>query len=489
MAAALSKREKKAVLAVVNMLKALTHRGVDAHGVATSTSVKLTDSIEKIIIEKEDSSVALGHNLSRVLLRDNPQPVQGKGFTLVFEGRLFPAPKVSEVDEVLQRLKSNPHKNAGSVIEELDGSYTFAIACPNKVIAGRDTMGTNPLYYGENETTCAVASRRKALWTLGIKNARSFPPGNLAVINARGFSFKPVKTITQPPLRPLDMEAAARLLRDLLLQSTRERVADVEEVAVAFSGGLDSSVIAMLAKLCESNVHLVWVGLENQSEIRYAEAAASALGLPLHLETHTSGDVKEVLPKVLWLIEEPNFLKIGVAIPFYWTAKAASKLGCIVLLAGQGSDELFGGYHRYLRKYAQEGIAAVRDAMYRDVAWSYDVNFQRDHQVCSPYRVELRLPFADQEVVRFSLGLPVDLKIESGKDRLRKRVLRRVAQMLGMPSLIVNRPKKAIQYATGVDKALRKLARYKGLPPREYVGRAFKEVYAEALGAKRRNRP
>jgi len=476
-AAAVSKRDENVVPRITIMLRELTHRGADAHGVATPNLVVIAKSIKELITEDVESSAALGHNLSRILLRDRPQPVQGEGFSLVFDGRLFPSPNVSEVDEVMEKLKPNPQRSAGYVIERFNGSYAFAIAYPNRVIAGRDTMGTSPLYYGENETTCAIASERKALWALEIKNVKSFPPGNLAEINPQGFSFKPIKTITQPPFEPLEMETAAKRLQELLWQSTRKRVSDVERVAVAFSGGLDSSVVALLARMCGANVHLISVGLEGQPEVRYAEVAAEALELPIHLQTYTMRDVEEVLPEVLWLIEEPDVVKVGVAVPFYWTAETASRLGHNVLLVGQGADELFGGYQRYLMEYKQSGVLAVQRAMYRDVTSSYEKNFQRDDQVCSFHKVELRLPFADSEVAHFALGLPLSLKIDSPTDRLRKRVLRRVAQSLGMPSFIANKTKKAIQYATGVDKALRRLAREKELTLRNMLREVFERVY------------
>jgi len=475
--AAVNKRGENAVPTAVTMLKELTHRGVDAHGVATPTSAITAKSIEKIAIQNLSSSVALGHNLSRILPRDQPQPVQGDGFTLVFEGRLFHSTSLPDVDEVMERLQPDPQRNTSHVIERLEGSYAFAIANSNQIIAGRDMFGTNPLYYGENETTCAIASERKALWKLGIKNAKSFPPGHTAVVNAQGFSFKPIKTITQPPREDMDMERAAKRLQDLLLESTRKRVSDLKEVAVAFSGGLDSSLVAVLAERCGIKVQLISVGLENQLEVKFAETAAEALKLPLHLQTYTVKDVEKILPKVLWLIEEPKLIKASIAIPFYWTAENASKLGCHVLLAGQGADELFGGYQGYLKEYEQSGVEAVQKAMYRDVAMSYEKNFQRDNQACFFHKVELRLPFVDRDIVQFSLSLPPSLKIESPEDSLRKRVLRQVAQNLAMPLFIVNKTKKAVQYATGVSKATQRLARKEGLTSREYVEKVFRRVY------------
>ena len=476
-AAAVSKKNENVVPKLVAMLRELTHRGTDAHGVATPNLVAVAKSIKELFDEEVKSSTALGHNLSRILTRDRSQPVQGEGFSLVFEGRLFPPPGVSEAEEVLTMLKSDPQRNSGCIIEGLNGSYAFAIAYPGGVIAGRDTMGTKPLYYGENEATCAIASERKALWALGMRNVKSFPPGNLAKISAEGFSFKPVKTVTQPPLESLKMETGAKRLRNLLLESTKKRVSDVDRVAVAFSGGLDSSIVAVLAKMCGANVHLISVGLEGQPELRHAEAAAEALELPIHLQTYTMRDVGEVLPKVLWLMEESDVMKVGIAVPFYWTAETASRLGRNILLAGQGGDELFGGYQRYLKEYAQSGALGVQKAMYRDVASSYETNFQRDNQVCSFHKVELRLPFADLDVAHFSLGLPLSLKIDSTTDPLRKRVLRRMAQILGMPSFIVNKTKKAVQYTTGVDKGLRKLARVEGITLRSMLEEAFRRTY------------
>jgi len=115
---------------------------------------------------------------------------------------------------------------------------------------------------------------------------------------------------------------------------------------------------------------------------------------------------------------------------------------------------------------------------------SYETNFQRDNAVCAFHKVELRLPFADREVVRFALSLPLELKIVSAKDVLRKHVLRLVAHNIGVPVFIADRTKKAVQFATGVDKALRKLARDKGLTLTGYINQAFKEAYPSSEGRK-----
>jgi asparagine synthase (glutamine-hydrolysing) len=476
-AAVVNKSGEDAVSAVITMLKTLKHKETDVYGVATNTSVKITPSIEELEDMNLNSSIALGYNFSRITDYDKPQPILGKGYGLVFHGRLFPSNRRFHLEEVTCRLKESPEENAKLILKELDGSYVFAVSCADKIVAGRDVLGTVPLYYGENETFCGLASERKALWTLGIKKVDSFPPGNLAIVNAQGFTFNKAMSIVQPQIKPIGMDVAEKCLRSLLFESTVERVKDVKRTAVAFSGGVDSAVVALLAKMSEVDVHLITVGLENQQELRYAETASKAMGLPIHIQTYDLSDVEETVSKVLWLIEEPDPMKVGVALPFFWTAETASKIGCSVLLAGQGGDELFGGYHRYLAELARKGPEALQKLLYQDVISSYSANFQRDYPVCAFHKVELRLPFLDREVVNFALSLPLKLKIESSEDKLRKRVLRRVAEKLGVPNFVANRPKKAVQYATGVQKALRKLAKREGLTVSGYLKRLFQKVY------------
>jgi len=482
--AAVNRKGENVVPTVVAMLRELTHRGNDSHGIATPSSTTTATTLEELELKDYSSSVALGHNLSFILPRDQPQPVQGDGFSVVFEGRLFPSPNLPdlpEVREIVGKLGSNPLRNASDIIEKLDGSYVFGVVESDRIVAGRDVFGATPLYYGENEDVCAVASERKALWKIGLKDVRSFPPGQLAVMDEHGFSFHVVKALRMPSRENVDLETAARALQLLLLESTRKRVSDLDGVAVAFSGGVDSSVVAVLAENVGLNVQLVSVGLEDQPEVMFAEEAAEALDLPFHLQTYAVGELEATLAKVLWLIEEPHVINACIAVPFYWLAETASKLGCHVLLAGQGADELFGGYQRYLTEYERSGAEAVEQKMFHDVENAYRANFQRDNQVCSCHGVELRLPFIDRDVVDFALRLPIRLKFNSAEDKLRKRVLRRVAHDLEIPSFMADKPKKAVQYTTGVTKALQRLAKDEGLTLQKYVEMVFRSVYPSAV--------
>ncbi len=87
-------------------------------------------------------------------------------------------------------------------MEQADGDYSFLMIKDGWIAAGRDPIGVQPLYFGENRDIAAFATNRKALWKLGIENPISFPPGTFGFVNKEGFKFKPIKTLTYTNLNP-----------------------------------------------------------------------------------------------------------------------------------------------------------------------------------------------------------------------------------------------------------------------------------------------
>jgi asparagine synthase (glutamine-hydrolysing) len=259
-------------------------------------------------------------------------------------------------------------------------------------------------------------------------------------------------------------------------------VTGLKEVAVAFSGGLDSSIIALLAKKCRTgDVFLVHVALKNQPETEHAVRAAEELKLPLYSQTYAEKDVQQAVPSVLEAIEEPDPVKLSIAIPVFWAAEKTAEINCQVMLAGQGADELFGGYKRYVDEYMNFGRDRTQQAMFKDAAGMYASNLERDWKACNAHNVELRLPFAARKIAEFAVSLPLEVKLEPKKDTLRKLVLRQVAKNIGLPLFIADKPKKAVQYTTGVNKALQKLAEQERLPVGKYVEEIFQRTLAKVI--------
>jgi len=360
-----------------------------------------------------------------------------------------------------------------NLLKETEGDFSLVVAEAGRILATRDPMGVQPLYYGENSDFAALATSRAGLWELGIDKTFSFPPGCLACVDHEGIRFTPEKKLVFAKARHITMGDAATKLQSLLEQSVRVRVRGLKEVAVAFSGGLDSSVIAFLAKKCPVQIHLVHVSLRDQTETEEARKAAAELNLPLSVYLFDPGEVEKILGRVVELIEEPDPVKAAIGVPFFWIAQKTAEAGFDVLLAGQGADELFGGYQRYVNEYLTHGKEKVRETMFADVLRLNESNIERDEKICGFHGLELRLPFASFKIAEFAVSLPVELKIEKRADGLRKLVLRKAALNMGLPEAAVSKPKKALQYATGVNAVLGKLAKRQGLTVRAYVERLF----------------
>jgi asparagine synthase (glutamine-hydrolysing) len=341
------------------------------------------------------------------------------------------------------------------------------------IVAGRDPVGVAPLYYGENRDIAAYATNRKALWRLGIENPISFPPGTLGFADKEGFKFKPVKTATFTAPKPTTLDEAADTLHKLLTESVKRRVQGLEKVAVAFSGGLDSSVIAYLASKQGVKVELLHVSMENEEETEVAIEASEALDLPMQIHLFKDSDVEAAVPRVVELIEEADPVKAAIGVPFYWTAQKASEAKYKTVLAGQGADELFGGYQRYVNECLKDGAEKVRRTMFDDVVNIHISNLERDLKITGFFDVELRCPFASYEVAEFALGLPLECKLEPKTDTLRKLVLRRVARNIGVPPSIADKAKKAVQYSTGINDAVKRVAKAQGKSVNAYIADLF----------------
>jgi asparagine synthase (glutamine-hydrolysing) len=429
------------------------------------------------IIKKQGlkSSTAAGYVTSKPKSTSDYEHLQLDDTALLFEGRVYSP--VSEI-AVTERVAKDPlHCEATlqTLMEQAEGDYSFLMVKNGWIGAGRDPIGVQPLYFGENRDIAAFATNKKALWKLGIENPTSFPPGNLAFVNKEGFKFKPIKTLTYTEPKPIRIDEAAKQLQVLLEQSVQRRVNGVKEVAVAFSGGLDSSVVAFLAGKCGVKVSLLHVSLENQPETEEAMKAAEELDLPLQVDLFKDSDVEAILPKVVDLIEEPDPIKASIGVPFYWVAQKAAEANFKVVLAGQGADELFGGYQRYVTEYCKDGGEAVRKTMFGDVVRIHESNLERDLKITGFHNVELRVPFASFDLVEFALSLPVELKIENKVDTLRKLVLRKMARDAGLPVSIADKPKKAVQYSTGINDAIKRIAKNHEKTVGEYIDELFQQ--------------
>jgi asparagine synthase (glutamine-hydrolysing) len=219
-----------------------------------------------------------------------------------------------------------------------------------------------------------------------------------------------------------------------------------DEGVVALSGGVDSALIARLAGLPS-----VTVGVEGSRDLERGRAAARALGLPWEGVTITPDEVEAALPRVIAAIPRATPLDTAIATGLFFVAKWAGERGHRRILVGQGADELFAGYARYR---TAPDIPAM---LARDFA-SLRRQALRDQAVARIHGASFSLPFLDLRVVRAARALPPEKLLSEGTGKV---PLRELAALL-LPPGIASRPKKAMQYGSGIARAIRDLARKNG---------------------------
>ena len=346
----------------------------------------------------------------------------------------------------------------------MDGDYAFALWDGQNLALARDPVGVKPLYYGEIKgKISAFASERKALWGLGIEEVHALKPGHILfndkLIQAESlFESQNINKNSETPNYKVEtsyksIESLQIQLKIALENSIKKRIRGLEKIGLIFSGGVDSTIIASFLKKEEIETTLYTVGTKKSSDFQFAKKAADILDLELKILEVNEKTVMNSLEPVLEAIEEFNIMKIGVAMPLYLASKMASDDKLKVVLSGQGADELFGGYHRYLMDYSKHG-KNTQNILMEDMKNIYHVNLQRDDAVTMAHGVELRVPFLDKEVIKTAFEIPIAYKIKSEDDPLRKHILRQVAQDIGVPEFIALRPKKAAQYGSGIHKIL-----------------------------------
>ena len=353
---------------------------------------------------------------------------------------------------------------------ELPGAFAFLSRTEDGLVAGRDPLGQKPLYYGAGSGgICAFASLREGLDRIGAEDLQPVPAGTVSVGSERG--FEPVDNSHQlkKPLETVVAEAdAVRRIQELFIEAVSNGIP--ERPGIAFSGGLDSAIVAAVAKECDKDPELVTVGMEGQPELDHAHRIAAELGLPITIREFTADEVVDSLPEVVSVIETVDPVAVGVSIPFYFACRKARELGRNVIAAGQMSDELFGGYARFEELAAEGKPDQAVEEMWGSVLAASANDFEPGDKIAVSLGLEVRCPFAYLPLADYALRLPLSLKVKvSGEKITRKYGLRKLAIRLKLPDSVVDRPKKAVQYSSGVQKVLLKEAKRRKVSLREFV--------------------
>jgi asparagine synthase (glutamine-hydrolysing) len=259
-----------------------------------------------------------------------------------------------------------------------------------------------------------------------------------------------------PDPEPVDEEPGVDELRAAL----DAVLTDLPDVPVAFSGGVDSTVVAT-----RTTAPLYVAGHPDSHDRAVATRAADRLDRELREIDLDPATIEAAVPTVAAAIGRTNPMDVAIALPLFVVARRVREDGFGRLALGQGADELFGGYVKVARAPEDDRVEAttVRGAR-RELLESLPEQLERDVRALSEAGVEPVTPLLDDRVVSAALQLPSSALVdETGQ---RKHALRLAARSF-VPDAIAFREKKAVQYGSLVTRELDRLAREAGFKPRQ----------------------
>ncbi len=451
--------DKNATIKIVKGLKKIKNRGQDGFGISTIDSLKTGKTMPKLPAKKQKD--VFGHTLHSIVSKV-PQPFSDKDASLIANCEIYNWEELTakhnitnaknDAELIFKLLKTKKI----SVIDELDGDYSFAFWNKSKktITIARDLIGVKPLWYCHSDSF-AFASEKKALIEMGFSNPIELNPRQIMTYNIKTNKIEFTKREFYR-IEPEHKESAEKIkekIFGLMTNAVAKRIPE-KKLGLLFSGGVDSTLIAMILKQLGADFTCYISAVEDDEmkseDLKYSIIAAKQLGLKLKIVKVKPTQVQKYLKKVIPLIEDTNVTKAGVALPFYIACEAARKDGVKVIMSGLGSEELFAGYsrHSFGRLINSECIAGLQK--------SYEKDLYRDDVVTMDNNIELRVPFFDKALIDYAVKIPGELKI---KDGFTKHIMRATCEKYGMPHEFAWRKKRAAQYGSRFDKVLERLAR------------------------------
>ena len=373
-----------------------------------------------------------------------------------------------EVINALYREGDGREDGPASFLNRLNGIFAFALWDKEKgrAIIARDPIGVCPLYWGhDREGRLRVASEMKSLADT-CADVAQFPPGHWY-----DTSTGELKRYYQRPWRDYDavegVEVPLRELREAFEAAVHRQLMTDVPYGVLLSGGLDSSLVAAVAARYARHriedgdkteawwprLHSFAIGLKGSPDLAAAKVAAEALGTVHHGFEYTFDEGLDALPEVIRHIETYDVTTIRASTPMFLLARRIKAMGVKMVLSGEGSDEIFGGYLYFhkapdAREFHEELIRKL-DALY-----NYDC--LRANKSMMAWGVEPRVPFLDREFLDVAMRMdakfkmidkgPVD-KSRGHAQRMEKGVLRAAFDGY-LPDSILWRQKE--QFSDGV---------------------------------------
>jgi len=244
---------------------------------------------------------------------------------------------------------------------------------------------------------------------------------------------------------------------EVLHQKIKDAISGVvsqNKIGIAFSGGVDSTLIAVLCKQMNYDLTLLTIGFADSHDINFAKKVNEILKLPHKILEINPDEFNSISKKIHSMINTDNLSWNENSIAFYHVSKLAQSIGLEMVVTANGIDELFCGYNGY-RDAIKQGNDAVMELM--NAKLDNEVKMMTAiNRVCSEFGVKIVQPLLSEEFITFAKTIPVDQKITNENDLQRKHIIRKLALQVGVPELSADARKKALQYGSMIHKALLK---------------------------------
>ena len=238
------------------------------------------------------------------------------------------------------------------------------------------------------------------------------------------------------------------------MQNAVKSTVSDNKIGVAFSGGVDSTLLAKLLKDMDYDVNLLTVGFHESHDINFALEVNQILGYQHNILEIDPITFKEISLEIHSIIKTDNLSWNENSIAFYYVSKLAQENGLTTVVTANGIDELFCGYNAYRDAISigeNEVIEMMNSKLENEKQMMVAVN-----NVCSKFRVQIIQPLLFPSFIEFAKKIPISEKIHGSDDLMRKHVIRNLAIDCDVPEISARKKKKALQYGSQIHKALLK---------------------------------
>lgn len=437
---------------ILEMSKKIRHRGPDWSGIYQHDNVIF--SHERLaIVDPTSGKQPLFTKDNKVALAVNGEIYNHQELRLEFPDYEFLTQSDCEVILALYR------RDGKNFLEKLNGIFAFALYDEENdaYLIGRDHMGIVPLYMGwDKNGSFYVASELKSLE--GVCNKiEEFLPGHFLYSKDGQELQQWYKRDWTEFDNVKDNETDIAAIRKGLEEAVHRQLMSDVPYGVLLSGGLDSSIIAAVtAKYARQRIesgdtqeawyprlHSFAVGLEGSPDLAAARKAADHIGSVHHEIKYTVQEGLDAIKDVIYHLETYDVTTIRASTPMYLLARVIKSMGIKMVLSGEGSDELFGGY---LYFHKAPSAQAFHEETVRKLGKLHLYDCLRANKSLMAWGIEGRVPFLDKEFMDIAMTInPKDKMITP--ERMEKWVLRKAFEDL-LPESIAWRQKE--QFSDGV---------------------------------------